>query len=334
VEARQVSVAAARRKLVLTLGAGALAGPLGALAQAQGKVYRIGYLSPGVTPSTLEAAFFQGMRELGYVEGANLVAERRMAGSKYELLPALAADLLKSNPDVIVGVTTPGALAAKKASSTVPVVAIAVSDPLASGLAKTLARPGANVTGMSDATSDLVPKLLELLKAVKPALTRLALLVNPSNPNHLVYLKDFPLAASKVGVKVATFEASSAPDIERAFPLMQEARAEGLIVATDAILYNQGRLIAGLAIANKLPAVFAYRQDALAGGLMSYGPSTLDLFRRAAGLVDKILKGATPGELPFEQPTLFDLVINLKTANALGIKVPQSLLVRATEVLE
>jgi putative tryptophan/tyrosine transport system substrate-binding protein len=323
--------ATSRRHVVVALGAGILAARG---ARSQAKVHRIGYLSPGAASSALQNAFFEGMRALGYVEGANLIVEKRFSGNKYELLPELAAELVKSNVDVIVAVTTPAALAVQKASGTVPAVAISVSDPVASGLAKSLARPGANITGLSDATTDLAPKLLELLKSLKPALSRVALLVNPGNPNHLVYSRGFPPAASQIGVAVARFEASSVQDLERAFSLMADARPDGLIVAADAFLYNQGALIAKLALANRLPAVFAYRQDALNGGLMSYGPSSLDLFRRAAGVVDKILKGAKPGELPFEQPVLFDLVVNLKTANALAIKVPQSLLVRATEVIE
>ena len=330
-----------RRQVVLALGAGVLGAPLGAVAQPQGRVYRLGYLSPtsrptqsSPSPSPLTAAFFQALRDLGYVEGVNLVGEWRFAENKYESLPELAVELVKLNPDVIVAVTTPASLAAQKATSSVPVVAVSISDPVASGLAKSLGHPGGNITGLSDQTTDMVPKLLELLKTVKPALSRVALLVNPANPNHSIYFKDFQLAASQLGVKVARFEASTAQDIERVVALMVDARSEGLVVATDAFLYYQGSRIANLAMMSKLPTVFAYRQDVLAGGLMSYGPSTIDLFRRAAGVVDKILKGAKPGDLSFEQPMLFDLVVNLKTASALGVKVPQSLLVRATEVIE
>ncbi|MBC5765592.1 ABC transporter substrate-binding protein [Ramlibacter albus] len=323
--------ATSRRHAVVAFCAGVLAARF---ARAQAKVHRIGYLTPGANGSALQNAFFQGMRALGYVEGANLAVEKRFTGNQYELFPGLAAELVKLKMDVIVAVTTPAALAVQKASSTIPTVAISVSDPVASGLASSLGRPGGNVTGMSDTTTDLAPKLLELLKSLKPALARVALLVNPGNPNHLVYANAFPPAATQFGVAVARYDASSVQELERAFTLMADARPDGLVVATDAFLYNHSALIAKLALANKLPAVFAYRQEALNGGLMSYGPSSLDLFRRAAGTVDKILRGAKPGELPFEQPTLFDLVVNLKTANALGIKVPQSLLVRATEVVE
>lgn len=339
VAANSVNRVTSRRQVVLALGAGVVAAPLGAFAQPQGRVYRVGLLLPGPRPTQsnpngLIPAFFQAMRELGYVEGRNLVVERRYGEDKYESLPELAAELVKLNPDVIVAVTTPSSLAAQKATSTVPVVAVSVSDPVASGLAKSLGRPGGNITGLSDITTDMFLKLIELLKVVKPALSRVALLVNPANPNHSIYFKDFPLAAKQLGVTVARFDASIVQDIERAFSIMRDARSEGLIVATDSFLFGQSALIARLAIMSKLPAVFAYRHDALAGGLMSYGPSPIDLFRRAAGVVDKILKGAKPGDLPFEQPMLFDLVVNLKTANTLGVKVPQSLIVRANEVIE
>ena len=325
-----------RRELMLALGV--LAAPLGAAAQTQDRVYRLGYLSPssGAAQSTsaLHNAFFQRMLELGYVEGRNLAVERLYAENKYESLPELAAALVKQNPDVIVAFTTPPSLAAQKATSTIPVVAAFVSDPLASGLAKSLARPGGNITGLADLTTDMFPKLLELLKAVKPALSRVALLVNPANQSNSILLERFPLVAKQIGMTAASFDASTVQDIERAFSLMRDARSEGLIVGDDSLFYNQGALIAGLAIKSKLPAVFARRQEALAGGLMSYGPNTIEMARRAAVLVDKILKGAIPADLPFEQPELFDLVVNLKTANALGIKVPQSLIVRATEVIE
>ncbi|MEO8123244.1 MAG: ABC transporter substrate-binding protein, partial [Burkholderiales bacterium] len=328
-----------RRQVVLALGAGMLAAPLGAVAQPQGRVYRVGYLSGGSrpnqsNPNELEDAVFRTLRELGYVEGRNLLVERRYSERKYEALPELAAELVKLNPDVIVAMTTPPSIAAQKATSTVPVVAVFVSDPVASGLAKSLGHPGGNITGLSDLTTDLFPKLLELLKVIKPALSRVAFLDNPANPIHLFYLEALPQAAKQLGVTVDVFDAKSVQDIERAFPLMQGARSEGLVVGTDALLYFQSPLVARLAIESKLPAVFAYRQEALAGGLMSYGPNPIDICRRAAGVVDKILKGAKPGDLPFEQPTLFDLVVNLKTANALGVKVPQSLLLRADKLIE
>lgn len=327
-----------RRQVVLALGAGVLAAPLGAFAQTQGRVYRVGYLSasPRVAQSTraLHDVFFQSMRELGYVEGRNLAVERRYAENKYESLPELAAELVKLNPDVIVAFTTPPSLAAQKATSTIPVVAAFVADPVASGLAKSLARPGGNITGLADLTTDMFPKLLELLKAVKPALSRVALLVNPANQSNSIYLERFPLAAKQLGMTFAIFGASTVQDIEPAFSLMSDARSEGLVVADDSLFYRESALTAGLAIKSKLPAIFARRQEALAGGLMSYGPNTIETSRRAAVLVDKILKGAKPADLPFEQPELFDLVVNLKTANELGVKVPQSLLVRATEVIE
>jgi len=338
VATKSVNRVISRRQFDLALGAGVLAATLGAVAQPQGRVYRLGYLSasPRAAQSTgaLHDAFFQRMRELGYVEGRNLAVERRYAENKYESLPELAAELVRQNPDVIVAFTTPPSLAAQKATSTIPLVAAFVADPVASGLAKSLARPGGNITGLADLTTDMFPKLLELLKAVKPALSRVALLVNPANQSNSIYLERFPLTAKQLGMTFAIFSASTVQDIEPAFSLMSDARSEGLIVADDSLFYRESALTARLAIKSKLPAVFARRQQALDGGLMSYGPNAIETSRRAAVLVDKILKGAIPADLPFEQPELFDLVVNLKTANALGLKVPPSLIVRATEVIE
>ncbi len=328
-----------RRRVVLALGAGALVVPLAGLAQQAGRVYRIGFLS-GRSRSTQSNpianydAFFQAMRELGYVEGRNLVVEHRYGEGKYERLPELAAELVNLNLDVIAAVATPEALAAQRATSIIPVVATSVADPVASGLAKNLARPGGNITGLSNISSDLAPKLLELLKEVKPSLSRVVLLINPANPTHPAIADRVQSAAKQIGATVAKFEASGAQQIERAFSLMADARSVGLVVASDQFFVSQSALIARLAIKSRLPAVFPFRDGALAGGLMSYGPSVKDLFRRAATFVDKILKGAKPGDLPFEQPIQFELVVNMKTADALGIKIPQSLLLRADEVIQ
>ena len=241
---------------------------------------------------------------------------------------------MKLNVEVIAAAATPSVQAVQRATSTIPVVAISVTDPVASGLAASLARPGGNITGLANITSDISPKLFELLKGMKPALSRVAVLANPGNSTHPLYLRNIQASAQQVGVTTVQVDARTPEDIERGFALMLRERAEALIVAADAFFLAQGSQIAKLAIKNRLPSVFPFREDALAGGLISYGPNLADIFRRAATFVDKILKGAKPSELPFEQPIQFELVINLRTAKMLGIKMPQTILVRADKVIE
>ena len=324
------------RAVILTLIL-ALA-PLAAQGQPPEKGHRVGYLSPGA-PSDLGRqrrfeAFRQGLRELGYVEGQNIAIESRWAEGKYERYSALAADLVRLKVDVIVAVGGRATQDAQQATRTIPIVMSVVIDPLGSGLVASLARPGGNVTGLTLMASDLVGKQFEVLKEVVPKVSRVALLWNPANPGSAPQLREAEAAARALGVRLQTLEARDPQEIDSAFAAMTRERAGALVVLSDAILLNQRRQIAELAAKRRLPAVYALREHAEAGGLMGYGANPLDLERRAATFVDKILKGASPGDLPVEQPTKFELVINLKTAKALGLTIPQSLLVRADQVIQ
>ena len=326
-----------RRKFIATLG-GAAAWPLAARAQQAGKVPKIGYLSPGASAGTFvrDDAFRQGLRELGYVEGKNIVIEYRFAEGKFDLLAALAAELVKLKVDVIVAVVTQASLAAKDATRTIPVVMVAVSDPVGSGLVAGLARPGANITGTSSMTAEVVGKSLELLKEAVPKVSRVAVLWNPGNAVFQAQmLRETEAAAGTLGVELKTFGVRGPDELDRAFEAMTKERAGALLVLADPILLLHQRRIVELAERNRLPAIGAgVKEYAAAGGLMAYGTNVADLFRRAAAYVDKILKGAKPADLPVERPTKFGLVINLKTAKTLGLEVPLALLIRADELIE
>ena len=329
----------ARRKLLVALGLGALASPLAPFAQQSLAVRRIGFLgsrsrSTVSDPDVYYDAFVQGMRELGYVEGKNLAIEWRMADGRYERLPALAAELVQMKPEVIAthGVTGPKAL--QQAKSTIPIVTASAGDPVAEGLAASLARPGGNVTGLSLITIDLSPKLLELLRAMVPRLSRVAVLVNPGNTSHPAILKSLQAVAQQVGIKILPVDARTPEEVERGFARMKRERADAVIVAPDGPFVGQRRQFAELATKNRMPSMYAFREHVEAGGLMSYGQNLADHYRRAATFVDKILKGAKPGDLPFEQPTHIHLAINRKTAKALGLAIPQEMLLRADEVIE
>ena len=315
------------------------AAPAAAFAQQQGNVRRIGFLaarsrSTQSNPDVYYDAFTQGMRELGYVEGKNLVIEWRFAEGKYERLPALAAELVRMKVELIATNSTPATEALQRATSTIPIVAIAVGDPIASGFAASLARPGGNITGLSLITIDLGPKYLELLKLIMPALSRAAVLENPGNPVDPAILKSVEAAGRQLGVKVLPVDASTLEEIERGFAAMGRERADAVIILPDSFFIRQRRQITELAARNRLPSMFSFREDVEAGGLMSYGVNMADIFRRAAIFVDKVLKGAKAGELPFEQPTKIHLAINRKTAKALGITISQELLFRADEVID
>jgi putative ABC transport system substrate-binding protein len=328
--------------VVLTLGL--LAAPLATEAQPPaGKVPRIGLLSPsapfdaGRNPSDLAvlfAAFREGLRELGYVEGQNIKIESRWAEANYDRLPGLAAELVGLKVDVIVTYGTPTSLAAKRATSTIPIVMAAIIDPVASGLVTNLARPGGNLTGQSMMSPDLVGKQLELLKEVVPKVSRVALLHNPANPGNAPQAQHGQDAARALGVRLQLLEARGPSEIDSAFAAMTNEQAGAVIVLVDAILQGNRTRITDLAARHRLPAVYGLSEYAEAGGLLAFGPSRLDLFRRAATYVDKILKGAKPADLPVQQPTKFELVINLKTAKALGLTIPPSVLVRADQVIE
>jgi putative ABC transport system substrate-binding protein len=310
-----------------------------ARAQEQSKVRRIGFLAPlsRSTPSHPDIyydAFMQGMRELGYVEGRNLVIEWRFADGRFERLSGLAAELVRMNVDVIVTHSTPAIQALRRATSTVPIVFAVVFDPVGSGFAASLARPGGNITGLSVIDVDPSPKRLELLKTMLPALSRVAVLVNPGSSVHPAIVKSVQAAGQHAGMKVLPVDARTPEEIERGFATMSQERAEGVIIADDAFFRGRRQQIADLAAKNRMPAITPWREYVSAGGLMSYGQNIADSFRRAATYVDKILKGAKPGELPIEQPTRIHLAINRKTAKALGLTIPQELLLRADEVIE
>jgi ABC-type uncharacterized transport system substrate-binding protein len=315
-----------------------LATPLAAEAQPTTKIPRIGYLSPNLAAdSHLYEAFRQGLRDLGYVEGQSLVIENRDAEGKWERLPDLAAELVALKVDVMVATDTPGALAATQATKTLPIVFAAVGDPVTSGLVSSLARPGGNVTGTSGGAPELIGKCLEQLKQAVPRIGRIAVLWQPGafgGRTEQEMLKHADVAARGLRLRPQFVEARSPDDLDSVFSEMTRARADALTVLTGAMFISERRRLVDLAERNRLPAVYAWRLFVDAGGLMSYGPSLTDLFRRTAVYVDKILKGAKPADLPVEQPTKFELVINLKTAKALGLTIPPAVLARADEVIE
>ena len=316
---------------VLALALVLLAAPLAASAQQPpGKSYRIGLL--GDVPSFLDEAFRQGLRELGYVEGQNIAIEHRSPEFKYERLPGLAADLVRLKMDVIVAASPAATEAAKRATSTIPIVFTVSGDPVADGLVASLARPGGNITGLATISPELLGKQLEILKSVAPKVSRVAVLQNPNT--HRGVLRQAEGAARALGVQLQILEARTPSEIDAAFAAMSSQRADGILVLRDAVFRAQRAQITALAAKNRLPAVYGLREEAEVGGLVAYGASVPQLYRRAATYVDKILKGAKPGDLPVEQPTKFELVINLKTAKALGLTIPPSLLLRADQVIE
>ena len=327
-----------RRTFVAGTGAVLLAAPFAVEAQQATKVARIGYLvSDLVTNLHLREAFLQGLRDLGYVEGRNVVIESRNAEGKSERLPVLAAELVALKVDVIAAQGTSAALAAKQATRTLPIVFGGVGDPVASGLVTSLARPGGNVTGSSILNPELVGKCLEQVKQAVPGVSRVAVLWQPGGLGERTsrdMLKRAEVAAQALGVRLQVVEARGPENLDRAFSDMTRARAGALTVLPSGVFNNERRRLVDLAAQNRLPAVYPWRESVDAGGLMSYGPNTADSLRRAATYVDKILKGAKPGDLPVEQPTKFELVINLKTAKALGLTIPPSLLQRADEVIQ
>jgi putative ABC transport system substrate-binding protein len=317
---------------------GLLTVPLAVEAQPAGaKVPRIGFLAlnPGANPH-LREAFLQGLRDLGYVEGRNVVIENRDAEGKIERLPALATELVALKVDVIVtGGGTPTALAAKQATKTLPIVFTSATDPVTDELVASLARPGGNLTGLSNLAPELVGKCLEQIKETVPQVSLVAVLWQPGSVGgHTDMLKAAELAARPLGVRLQIVEARGPADFDRAFSEMTRARAGALAVLGSAIFNSERRRLVDLAAKNRLPTVYTSRDFVDAGGLMTYGPSLADSFRRAAAYVDKILKGTKPGDLPVEQPTKFELMINLRTAKALGLTIPQSLLLRADQVIE
>jgi putative ABC transport system substrate-binding protein len=327
-----------RRTFLGTLAGALLAAPLAAEAQQAGKVWRIGSLNTSPIPvpdqNPIWDAFRYRLRELGYIEGQNLTIEYRTTGGPADRLPDLAVELIRLNVDVIVVPATQAALVAKQATRTIPIVLAAGVNPVETGLVKSLARPGGNLTGLSVSGGEVSGKRLELLREVIPKVSRVAVLLDPTNPAHAVFWKDTERAAEKLHLRLQRVTARAPEEIEAAFWAMAKARAEALVVFTEPMLYAQRDRLADLAARNRLPTINMIKGHAEAGDLIAYGPDYRDLYRRVAEIVDKILKGAKPADLPIEEPTKFELVINLKTAKTLGLTIPPSLLQRADQVIE
>lgn len=324
-----------RRKFLLAAGA-FLTAPLAAQAQQTGKVYRIGFLgNTRSTPEFLVAleAFRQGLRERGWVEGQNILIEYRWAEGKFDRLPELAAELVRLKVDLIFAQSSIYVEAARKATLTIPIVFSTHADPVGSGHVASLGRPGGNITGLALVQTEVSAKSLELLKEAVPRATRLAVLWHPATPSHGPGVKAVEAAASVLGVRVQSLPVRGPEDFEGAFSAMARERADALLVIAASMFYGAQRQLGDLAMKYRLPTMFGARGNAEAGGLLSYAANYVDLFRRSAAYVDKILKGAKPTDLPVEQATRFELVVNLKTAKALGLTIPQSVLLRADEVI-
>ena len=305
-------------------------------AQQKEKIPRVGFM--GNSTAALEAnlikPFRDGFRELGYEEGRNIEIVFRWAEGNYARFPALIAELLAAKVDVIVTAGTPATTAVKKATSTVPLVMVAVGDPVGTGIVPSLARPGSNITGLSSIAPDLEGKRLQLLREVVPHLDRVVFFLNPANPFHTVSMRQALVAAKALKIKLQPYEVRKTEDLDAAFVSMAKKRPDALLILADRVFLHNRKRLMDFATQQKLPSVNAYRELVRAGGLVSYGPSYEDMHRRAAIYVDKILKGAKPGNLPIEQPTKFNLLINRKAAVALGLELPPMLLARADEVIE
>lgn len=326
-----------RRKLVIALGAGALTAPFGSFAQQQGKVWRVGFVGLVLQDSRIRkyyAEFLRGMRELGYVEGKNLIVDLRSAEGHYERFPDLVAELVKLKVDAIISNSSSMTLAAQKATATIPIIMVTHANPVGEGFVASLARPGGNITGFSSISSVLYPKHLEMLRGISPKVARVAVLMNPGSKTHPNAAKNIGTAGEKIGIKTIPVRARDAREIEHAFAEMVRQKAGAVMVLSDAILSQQRELIANLALKHRLLSIALIEEFPESGGLMSYGPNYAQDYYRAATYLDKIFKGAKPADLPVEQPTKFELIINGKTAKALGLKIPQSMLVMADKVIE
>ena len=324
-----------RREIVFALAALGVA-PFSALAQPAGKAWRVGWLLTirrPVPESHFINAFARGMQELGYVEGRNVIYERRFSDGKSELLPGMAAELVQLKVDLIVVSSSPATAAAQKATSTIPIVFLIDSDPVGNGFVASLARPGGNITGQSALGVELSAKHLEMLRSLVPKLSRVAVLMNPDDASATM-LRSVQAAGQSTGVAIQSFDARLPQELENAFAQAVRWKAGGLIVARGPFTNSQVRPIAELAARHRLPTIAGVAEYVDAGGLISYGPSLNDLFRRGATYVDKIFKGARPGDLPVEQPAVFELFVNRKAAKALGVNIPQSLLAIADKVIE
>ena len=322
-----------RRAFISVITGGLLAAPLAAEAQQVGKVSRIGVFT-GAAPSPAWDGLWQGLHELGWVEGKNLVIERRYAEGKFDRLPDIAAELVNLKVDVIVAVTNRAAFPARQATSTIPIVAIAMHEAVGVGLVASLARPAGNVTGVESQAPELDVKRLELLRGLSPKVSRLAVLYNPGDPAMQFHRRHTESAAQMFGMTVRASEVRIPQDFDSVFAAMMKERPDALLTFTDTFMFTHRRLIAEFALNNRLPTVFEYKEFVELGGLVSYGPNLKSLYHRAAFFIDKILKGARPADLPVEQPTKLELVVNVKTARALNLTVPPSLLARADQVIE
>jgi len=324
-----------RRAFVTGLGA-VLAAPLGVEAQHTGKIARIGFLSFSSSPTpTMDLS--AGLRELGWIEGQNILVEYRWASGREDRLAPLAAELVRLKVDVIVTSSTPAARAAKQATSTIPIVVTFIADPVGSGLVASLARPGGNITGVSTFARGLVTKRLELLKAVVPGSARIGVLWEPDVFGERTtrdLLNETKAAGRSLGLELYFVEARRSEHLEHAFSRMREARIGGILVFPSPMLFEARRNVVAYAAAARLPAIYGWREAVDVGGLMSYSTNFPEMYRRAAVYVDKILKGTKPGDLPIEEPTKLQLVVNLNTAKALGLTIPPSLLARADQVIE
>jgi putative ABC transport system substrate-binding protein len=321
-----------RRAFITLLGGAAAVWPVTAGAQHAGKMWRIAFITQAET--NIYEALFERLRELGYVEGQNIIIERRYAEGRAEKFQEFAAEMVRLKADLIITITTPAALAAKNATTTIPIVIPTAIDPVGTGLIASLARPGGNITGGAILTGEMAAKRLELLKEVVPSLSRTAVLWNSANPANALAWRETQGAARALGVTLQSREVQGPKDFEVAFARMAEERPDALFVLDDALTIQYRKEIADFALQKRLPSVFAAKDRVEAGGLMSYGPRYSEMMRHAASLVDKILRGAQPANLPMEQPTTFELVINLKTAKAIGLTVPPLLLSRADEAIE
>jgi putative ABC transport system substrate-binding protein len=322
-----------RRALIAAIGALA-AVPL-ARAQRAPRVFRVGILSAVSSADVpVNRAFVQRMQNLGYVEGRNVLYEWRHADSRYERFPGLAKELVARNVDVIVASGTPAIPAAMAATRTIPIVMATSTDPVANGFVASLARPGGNVTGLSNISAELGPKHLELLTILLPKLARVAVLMDPRIASHPLVLQSVEAAAARRSVKVVPAQAAAPEELAPAFESMKKGHADAAIAGLSGLFIVQGQAIAALSLRHRIPVIFPAKQSVIAGGLISYGQDLVESSRRSADFVDRILKGAKPGDLPIEQPTRFELVINLKMAKALGLAIPQSLLLRTDRVIE
>jgi putative ABC transport system substrate-binding protein len=324
-----------RRIFISAAAGGLLLDTIAVHGQPARKLRIIGVLNADPTPVNEFWAYFASvLGGLGWIEGTNFVFERRSADNHLERLPALAAELVRLDCDLIIGLGTQAPLALKQATTVIPILVWNAGDPVALGLVPNLARPGGNITGMSLVSTELAAKRLQLLKEIRPELSRVAFLFDPTNPNNVLLFRESAAAGRTMALEVQSVEVRRLADFDGAFQALTRQHPGGLIIADSALALQKRGEIAGFASANRLPALYPYSEYVQSGGLISYGPNVRDMIRRAAGYVDKILRGAKPGDLPIAQPNQYEMVINLNTAKALGITIPQPLLLRADEVIQ